>query len=275
MIENGRAAFIENNTSHAIPYLLKALKENQLAPEAVDYIIVTHAHLDHAGGTSALLHHCKNATVLAHPKAARTLINPEKLIQSAIKVYGEEAFKDLYGNISPIPDSNVRSIQDGEILNWGNRTLTFFHTLGHATHHMCVYDSKSQGVFTGDTFGLRYPDLQSQGLFIIPSTSPIDYDPVEAKKSVDRILAFHPKRLFLTHYGEVDNIANAKVQILKNLDIHENIFKWAQENLDLGENLVTHIEHQLKTAYQPFENELELDLRLNAQGIAFAARKQA
>ncbi|MFM8316655.1 MAG: MBL fold metallo-hydrolase [Deltaproteobacteria bacterium] len=273
MIEKDRASFIENNTSHAIPYLLEALKQNHLSPESVDYIIVTHAHLDHAGGTSALLQHCKSATVLAHPKAARTLMHPEKLIQSAKRVYGDEAFEKLYGNITPIPEAKVRSVQDGETFKWGNRILTFFYTLGHATHHMCLYDSKSQGVFTGDTFGLRYPDLQSQGLFIIPSTSPIDYDPDEAKKSIDKILTFNPTRLFLTHFGEVDDIANAKIQILKNLDVHESLFKWAQRNLALGENLVPHIEQQLKKAFQVFEKELELDLKLNAQGIAFGARK--
>ncbi len=272
IVEQGKATFVENNTSLALPYLLDALKSQSLTPESVDYIIVTHAHLDHAGGTSELLNHCKNAKVLAHPKAAKTLINPERLIESAKKVYGESEFHRLYGTIQPIPQEKIRSVLDGEQLNWGERIFTFFHTLGHATHHMCIYDSKTESVFTGDTFGLRYPDIQKSKVFILPSTSPIDYNPLEAKKSADRILSFHPKRLFLTHFGEVSDISKAYLALIENLDIHEKLYEWAKAHLDLGDDLAPQIENQLKTIYHPYEKDLELDLQLNAQGIAFSAR---
>jgi glyoxylase-like metal-dependent hydrolase (beta-lactamase superfamily II) len=273
VVEQGRAAFIDNNTSLALPYLLEALKAQNLKPEAVDYLIVTHAHLDHAGGTSALLNICKNAQVLAHPKAARTLIHPERLIQSAKKVYGEDKFHALYGEISPIPESRVRAVQNGETIAFGERTLSFVYTLGHASHHVCVHDSKSQGVFTGDSFGLCYPEIQNQGLLILPSTSPIDYDPVQAKKSVDQICSLKPKRLFLTHFGEVAEVSKAKDVLLENLDVHEKLFFWAKDHLDLGPELSQQIEKKLKSLYFDYADFLKLDLELNAQGIAFAASK--
>jgi glyoxylase-like metal-dependent hydrolase (beta-lactamase superfamily II) len=274
LVENGRAIFVENNTAHAVPTLLKALENHGIAPDNVDYLIVTHAHLDHAGGTSALLSYCKNAKVLAHPKAAKTLANPERLIQSAKKVYGEKPFKNLYGEINPITKEKIHSVQDGETLNWQTRTLTFFDTLGHASHHVCIYDSKSQGIFTGDAFGLCYPDLQKNGLFILPSTSPIDYDPIEAKKSVEKICSFNPKRLFLTHFGEVDQVIEAKKELLRNLDIHEAQLHWAKNNLKLGNELSHKIELRLKEIYSSFSDYLKLDLELNAQGIAFAAKRE-
>lgn len=274
LIENGRAIFIENNTSHALPFLIKALENNGITPDKVDYLIVTHAHLDHAGGTSALLSHCPKAKVIAHPKAAKTLANPERLIQSAKKVYGEEPFRKLYGEINPIPDTKLHAVQDGETLKWQNRALTFFYTLGHASHHVCIYDSKSEGVFTGDAFGLCYPQLQTQGLFIFPSTSPIDYDPIEAKRSIEKICSFKPKRLFLTHFGEVNQVKEAKNELLKNLSIHEEQFNWAKQNLDFGDQLGQKIEERLKKVYNRDMQFLKLDLELNAQGIAFAAKRR-
>ncbi len=274
LIEKGRATFIENNTAHAVLYLLKALKDKDLTPESVDYLIVTHAHLDHAGGTSVLLEKCKNAKILAHPKAARTLINPERLIQSAQKVYGESNFRKLYGEISPIPEDRIHAVQDGEEIIFGERTLTFLYTLGHATHHVCIHDSKSQGVFTGDALGLCYPDLQNKGLFILPSTSPIDYNPIEARKTVDIIFKTQPKQLFFTHFGTVTEISKAKKIFLENLEVHEKLFRWAKEHLDLGPELPKRIEEKLKEIYSPYADFLKLDLEINAQGLVFVASRQ-
>ena len=273
LIENGRAAFIENNTSLAVPYLLKALKDHNLKPEQVDYLLVTHAHLDHAGGTSALLDHCKNARVVAHPKAARTLINPDKLIRSAEKVYGEDVFRKLYGEIKPVLETQMVSVKDGDSLVFGERTFTFFYTLGHASHHICIHDSKTQSIFTGDALGLCYPDLQGSGLFIFPSTSPIDYDPIEAKKSVEKIFSMNPTGLFLTHFGEISALPTVKKQLLRHLEIHEELFQWARENLHLGDALSTKLEEKLYLAFPTHREFLKLDLELNAQGIAFAASR--
>ena len=146
MIEGDRAAFVENNTQHALPLLLGALERAGLTPEQVDHVFVTHAHLDHAGGSSALMEACPNATLVAHPRAARHLIDPSRLVASASQVYGEARFRELYGTIRPIPAERVKTMEDGQTLRFGQRTLHFLHTKGHANHHLVIHDPATGGL---------------------------------------------------------------------------------------------------------------------------------
>lgn len=286
MVEGSRALFIENNTAHAVPKLLAALKRTGLSPEAVEYLIITHVHLDHAGGTSALLKHCPNAQVLAHPKAAKAIIDPSRLVASAKRVYGEANFAALYGELSPIEAVRVRALDDGATIRFGERTLSFFYTKGHATHHFCIHDSGTNGVFTGDAFGLRYPALQSRGLFIFPSSSPIDFDPPEARLSIDRIVGTGADRAFLTHYGEVAELRTAREQLLLHLDAHARALDEAQASSLSGAPLVALCEKRLREHFARYFEQhggdpgkaawevLKLDIEINAQGIAYVAEKR-
>ena len=175
MVGDGRAAFVDNNTRFAAPRLLDALARRGVSREAVDYLIVTHAHLDHAGGTAEMLKHCPNAVALAHPKAARNLIDPSRLIQGSIAVYGAETYYKYYGEVEAVPEDRIRVIQDGETIAWGGRELRFFHTLGHATHHMCIHDTGENAVFTGDSFGLGLNEAVRPGPpFNVCTSSPVD-----------------------------------------------------------------------------------------------------
>ena len=285
LLEGSEAAFVETNTAHAVPKLLDVIKKSGHTPKDVRWVMVTHVHLDHAGGASALMEACPNATLLAHPRAAPHLIDPTKLVASARQVYGDEAFRKLYGEIRPIPAERVRVMADGEALSWGSRTLTFLHTRGHANHHFCVVDSASDGVFTGDSFGLRYPMLQGRGLFVLPSTSPTDFDPEEAKKSVNRIAAAG-RRAFLTHFGEVDDLPSAARQLHAHLDFSAELLSRAQASALSGADLTAFCHEALSAHYDramqaiglvPDEKTrhlLQLDLDLNAQGIAFVAQKR-
>ncbi len=284
LIEDGeRACFVENNTSHATPYLLDHLKQQSLTPENVDLIIVTHAHLDHAGGTAALLAHCPNAKVIAHPKAARTLIDPSRLLASAKKVYGEEAFKNLYGEILPVSADRVQSMEDNEVLKWRECEFQFLHTLGHATHHFCVHEKSTNSIFTGDAFGIRYPQVSKD--FLFPSTSPIDFDPIEAKKSVARIAATNADRAYLTHFGVLYQLKIASVELTRHLDAHEEVLKKAIHSKLVGRELSDYCEGFIRSYFKEeikrrniADNSstwdvLELDVTINAQGIAFVAER--
>ncbi len=223
MIENGEAVFVETNTVHAVPLLLDALKKNGLEPEQVRHVIVTHIHFDHAGGASVLLDHCPNADVICHPRARRHLVDPARLIESATRVYGAEEFERLYMPMHAISEDRVRSVDDGAQLVFGGRTFTFVHTRGHANHHMCIHDSKSGGVFTGDAFGVEYDDARrGDRPFLLCSSAPTDFDPDEALASVDKVMALHPSCLYLTHYGELAD-APAAAPVLK-----ESITRLAQ-----------------------------------------------
>lgn len=286
LVEEGRAAFIENNTAHSVPLLLDALRGAGLTPRQVEYLIVTHVHLDHAGGSSVLMRACPDATLLAHPRAVPHLIDPTKLVASARKVYGDDVFQRLYGEVAPIEERRVRAMGDGETLRFGTRQLRFIHTRGHANHHFCVYDDKSEGIFTGDAFGLAYPDLQSRGLFIFPSTSPTDFIPSEAKQSIRRILDTGARRAYLTHFGEVTALEEAARQLDDHLDFSEKLLNEAVASGEEERELEAVCEERLRDHFDEVLRRrgisssdprvwslLRLDLELNAQGIAHAAGK--
>lgn len=285
--EGDEAAFVDNNTAHAVPRMLAALADTGLSPEQVRYLIVTHVHLDHAGGTSALMAACPNATVLVHPRAARHITDPAKLVASATAVYGAERFERLYGEIVPVPEDRVREMQDDERLTFGRRTLTFLHTRGHANHHFCVADDRSGAVFTGDAFGLHYPDLQGPGTFAFPSTSPTDFDPDLARQAIRRILGLAPKAVFPTHYGAVTDISESAGQLFRHLNFAETLMRDARDSDLPDEELTGYIEPRLRDYFTGLFDQhgplgatpsawdlVNLDIELNAQGIAIAANKE-
>ena len=286
LVENKKATFIETNTSHSVPILLNALRGVNLKPADVEYIVITHAHLDHAGGASALMKACPQATLLAHPKAVRHMIDPEKLITGAEAVYGKEKFQQLYGEISPIPAARVKPMEDAQELNWGSRTFRFIHTLGHANHHFCILDSKSRGIFTGDSFGLAYPDLQKNGLFVFPSTSPTGYEPEAAIQSIEKILKSGARSAYLTHFGEVTQMDEVASQISLHLELSWRLFDQLVTIHESYENLEKLCLNQLTNHYKKILEQkgmgsdkkvcelMKLDLELNAAGIAYSANRQ-
>jgi glyoxylase-like metal-dependent hydrolase (beta-lactamase superfamily II) len=286
IIEGDRAAFIDNNTVHAAPRLLAALRENNLKPEQVDYIIVTHVHLDHAGGTSVLVKECPNAIVLAHQRAARHIIDPTRLIKGATAVYGESEFKRLYGSIQAVDEKLVRIVEDGEILDFGKRSFTFIYTLGHAKHHMCVYDSGTNGIFTGDSLGLAYPILQTGSeLFVFPSSTPTDFDPEKYDEGIDAILATGADLAFLTHFGPLRQIKRAAGMMKDYLNRMRDTIKEARnQGLEgdvlqgfcrrvITEFLRSELEKRGLSYTAEIENFLKMDVMINSMGIAHAVEK--
>jgi len=279
-IEGDEAAFVETNTSHAVPTLLATLAEEGLAPEAVRWIVVTHVHLDHAGGAGVLAAACPNAIVLAHPQAVRHLRDPAKLIASARQVYGDEKFDALYGDIVPIAAERVRELGEGEGVDFGRGSLRVRHTRGHAKHHFIVEDEAADTVFTGDTFGLAYPRLQRAGVFAFPSTSPAGFEAEEAQKSIDRVLATGLRTACLTHYGAYEELEEIAAQLRPWIDLSEQLVEVARQK---GPGAVGEIEAALRARMiQCAEARglsldaedwkvLELDLELNAQGLVAVA----
>lgn len=292
--EAGRAAFVDNNTRHAAPLLIAALEKRGLEPEAVDYLIVTHIHLDHAGGTSALLELCPSATVLAHPRAMRHLEDPSRLIAGVKAVYGEDFVERVYGRIDPIAADRIRGMDDEETIEWGGRTLRFMQTRGHANHHICIHDSRSNAVFTGDSFGLgRSGPGHEEIPYVICSATPIDFDPEQARLTAGRLLDLHADVMYLAHYGALVNQARAAEQLLSNIEQHEEIMCEAIDSRLGGEELTEYCTGRVREAMiqhrRLFEVEkmddviagldgyLEwfgMDIRLNGMGVAAAAERR-
>jgi glyoxylase-like metal-dependent hydrolase (beta-lactamase superfamily II) len=280
-IAGDECAFIETHTGHAVPRLLAALAREGKRPEQVRYVIVTHAHLDHAAGASLLLSHCPNATLLAHPRAARHLIDPSRLVASATSVYGAQRFGELYGTIDPIPAERVRALEDAETFALGDATLRVHHTQGHAKHHFIVHDPATHTVYTGDTFGLVYPDLQRAGRFAIATTSPTDFDPAEARKSIDKVLSLDEPTACLTHFDEIRDPAEVGAQVRAWIDRSEALLQQvaAGDPTPVADKLraaIAEVAEQrgLKMTDADWKL-LATDIDLNAQGIEFAAKKRA
>lgn len=284
-VQEEEAAFVETNTAHAVPRLLEALEREGLERRQVRWVIVTHAHLDHAGGASALLRELPEATLVAHPRAARHLIDPSRLVASAEAVYGKEAFAKMYGALEPIPAERVRTVEDGDEIPLGSATLRFLHTRGHANHHAAVHDPARDTVFTGDTFGLAYPRLQRAGRFAIASTSPTDFDAAEARKSIDRILSLHTPTACLTHYGEVDELDVMADQLRRWIDRSEILFDLiptldpAKAEDVVADTLTEAMDEEADAVGLVLDEDdwklLDMDIRLNAQGLVFAANRAA
>ena len=207
VVDGGRAAFVDTGTTHSVPNLLAALELKGIDRAAVDWVLATHVHLDHAGGAGALIRELPNARCAVHPRGARHLVEPSKLIAGSIAVYGEARYRELYGEIVPIDASRIFEPEDGAAITLGKRRLELIHTPGHALHHYCVVDRGHELIFTGDTFGLSYRDFDVDGReFIIPTTTPVHFDPEALCRSVDRIMSYAPRSVFLTHYAEVRDL---------------------------------------------------------------------
>ncbi len=272
-------AFIEAHTAHALPRLLAALAAQGKEPEDVRWVVVTHAHLDHAAGASALLAACPKATLVAHPRTAKNLIDPARLIEGATAVYGAARFAELYGTVTAIPKERVLVLGDGESIELGDATLTAWNTSGHAYHHFIVDDPATDTVFTGDTFGLVYPALQKHGLFALPSTSPTGFNADEAQKSLDKVLSLGRRFVCPTHYDAHENPAAIAAQVRRFID---RAGTWVLKAAKTDEPVAA-METRLASLWRAAiaeeaptfgaeENQLlALDIELNAQGLTFVA----
>ena len=204
LVEDGRAAFIDTGTNHAVPRLLAALDALGLAPDAVDWVIPTHVHLDHAGGVGLLMEALPRARALVHPRGLRHMVDPKALWLGALAVYGDEEMQRSYGKLVPVPAERAEATHDEQIVHLAGRPLRFIDSPGHAKHHHAIWDEKSRSWFTGDTFGLSYRAFDVDGrAWILPTSTPVQFEPEALKATVARLLAAEPVAMQVTHYGRI------------------------------------------------------------------------
>ena len=269
------AALIDTGVGSSAPAVLSGLAAAGVHVNDVRYIILTHVHLDHAGGAGALMRALPRAELVVHPRGARHMIAPERLIAGSVAVYGAELFQQLYGEILPVPAERVRVTEDEGRLDFGGRALRFLHTLGHAKHHHCVVDEAGGAVFTGDTFGLAYPALQRPGHpFLMATTTPVDFDPPALRASIRRIAACGADTAYLTHFGPVIGLAVAAAQLLNEVDAMVRLCAETAhlDESDLSDAIFAHWMGRLRAAGHPGEAadlapSLRFDAPLNAQGL--------
>lgn len=276
IVDSGHAAFVDTGTNHAVPRLLAALHALGLDTAFVQWVIPTHVHLDHAGGAGLLMQSLPNARMAVHPRGERHMVDPSALVASASAVYGEAEMARSYGVPVAVDRARITTTTDGMALPLGRRRLEFIDTPGHARHHHCIWDERTRSWFTGDTFGLSYPELVSaRGRWITPTSAPVQFDPEPLKASVARLLERAPAALCVTHFGRVPSAPHLGPLLLSQID----------EMAAIGEGL-RHAEHRharlrdaLRAMYAQrlaehdfgdLERSLALmatDVEINAQGL--------
>jgi glyoxylase-like metal-dependent hydrolase (beta-lactamase superfamily II) len=277
IIQEGRGAFVDTGTNDSVPLLLDALGQKGLDAVDVDYVFLTHIHLDHAGGAGLLMQRLPGARCVVHPRGAPHMIDPERLIAGTIGVYGEERTREMYGDIVPIDESRVVVAEDEEWFGFGGRRVQALHTEGHARHHYVLNDPTSRGVFTGDSFGISYRECDTaSGEFIYPTTTPASFDPDEAHKAVDRIMACKPRYLYLTHYSRITELDRHAAQMHADIDAYVDIAMRHKDDEDRDAKIQGAldgyltgrlIKHGFKGDRDAIWSVLSIDIELNAQGL--------
>ncbi|TWI58933.1 MBL fold metallo-hydrolase [Halalkalibacter nanhaiisediminis] len=268
---------IESGPSPSVDHVLKGLESLKIDPADIKYLIVTHIHLDHAGGAGLLLTHCPNAKMIVHRRGARHLIDPSRLIAGAKAIYGDQ-FDRLFDPILPIPEERIIIKDNLDTLQIGKECkLTFYDTPGHAAHHFSIYDPISNGIFTGDTIGVRYEPLTLDGYdeFVLPSTSPNQFDPEAMLNSLNQIEALGVEKIYFSHFNTSTNPANVYAHIRKWLplfmDVGTSIHQKEGTHEDLADQLFLLVLEELDRVgvdrgHRVYEH-IKVDISVSAMGI--------
>ena len=277
IVEQGRGAFIDVGTNYSVPLLLAELDEKRLAVDDVDFVILTHVHLDHAGGAGLLMQKLPHARLVVHPRGARHMIDPTQLIAGASAVYGAEEIERSYGSLIPVDQHRIDIANEGHIIDLAGRKLVCFDTPGHARHHVCIHDERSRAFFTGDTFGLSYREFDTdQGAFILPTSTPVQFEPDALHASIDRMMSRNPTQMFLTHYSRVTDVerlaADLHVQIDAMVAIAQKHAADADRHARIADELekLFHArsrEHGCTLDRARVLELLAMDIELNTQGL--------
>jgi len=284
LVDSGRAAFFDTGTNHAVPRLLATLDALGLARDAVDWVIPSHVHLDHAGGAGLLMRELPSARMLLHPRGVRHLVDPSALQRAVLDIYGAEAVARDYGTLLPVAPERIDCTEDGMVVRLGSRRLEFAHTPGHAQHHHCLWDEASGGWFAGDTFGISYREFDSaRGPWILAISTPVQFDPPALQASVRRLLAKQPRCMHLTHYGRVGDVARLGAELFAGFVRLVTLGLSTPGGTGRDERLRRALQalyeqdaraHGCTQGDAAVADALAMDLRLNAQGLGLWLDRQ-
>lgn len=279
IVENGRAAFVDTGCSSSLPNALSALARLGIPLVNVDYVILTHVHLDHAGGAGAMMQAFPNARLVVHPRGVRHMADPSRLMQGTIAVYGAEATRRLYGEVLPVDARRITEAPHGMRILLAGRELLCLDTPGHARHHIAIVDRQSGHIFSGDSFGISYRQTDTDGRqFIFLTATPVQFDPEPMHASIDLLASYRPEAVYLTHFSQIRDVAPKALDLHRLVDAHVAI---ARREKDAGPDRHARIRAGIAELLidevgrfgcrLPAAEVLEVyanDLELNAQGLA-------
>ena len=228
VLHGDKVAIVETGPTVSIPHLLTGLQEIGIENEEVNYVAVSHIHIDHAGGAGTLLQKLPNAKLVVHPRGAPHLMEPEKLWTQTLQVLGKVA--ELYGKIQPVSKERILTAYDGMIVDLGDSVeLKVLETLGHASHHLSFSENRSQGIFPGDAAGIYVGAYD----VIVPTTPP-PFNLEVTLASINRLIALKPKQLYYTHFGPARNAVRKLEEYANRLKLWAKIISNSMKN---GESL--------------------------------------
>jgi glyoxylase-like metal-dependent hydrolase (beta-lactamase superfamily II) len=213
---DGHYAILDPGPASTLETLREQLLSRGICVSDLEAILLTHIHLDHAGGTGSLLRENPKLRVFVHSKGAAHLVDPSKLLASAGRLWGDDLPR-LFGETLAIQEQNIQILDGGETLSVGTRKFDVIYTPGHASHHLTYFDEREGVAFAGDTAGIRI----ANGPYIMPATPPPDIDLAVWDKSFAAILDRQPSKLFVTHFGYAENPAKHIA------DFRERLHLWA------------------------------------------------
>ncbi len=285
IVEGGAAAFVDTGVNNSAPLLLDALGQQDLDVGDVEFLFLTHIHLDHAGGAGLLMRSLPNARCIIHPRGERHMIDPAKLVAGAEAVYGKQGTREKFGEILPIDARRIDVADDEQWFELNGRVMQTIYTEGHARHHYVLHDPQSKGVFTGDSFGVSYRELDTAaGEIVFPTTTPVHFDPPEAHKAVDRIMACEPRQVYLTHYSRVRNLDRLASEMHEGIDAYVAMALKNQAAAGRTEVLQASMfeyfvqkltDHGYGGDREMIRSTLNIDVDLNVQGLEVWLDRQA
>lgn len=263
---------VETGPTTSVEPVTRALDELGVGPTELANIVVTHIHLDHAGGVGDLAARFPRATVWVHERGAPHLADPSRLVASATRIYGEERLASLFGPPAPVPADRIRPLAEGGRIEMGGRALDVMHTPGHASHHATLVDSATGAAFTGDALGIHVPNLP----LLRPATPPPEFDVELAVASIRRIRERARSVLLFAHFGPIADVE-------RTCELAERrVVQWSdavRRAMETTEDLDAIVEFLTREVAEPVatgaEAQLDLDrletlssIRMNAAGIA-------
>lgn len=276
LLSQGRAAIIETANNASLRYTLAAMERFGVSRDDVDLICVTHVHLDHAGGAGLYMRQFPNARLALHPRGARHMADPSRLMASVRSVYGSAYTERLYGELVPVPRERMITPGDGEKLKFGDMSLLCINAPGHAEHHMVFFEESTKALFAGDAFGISFPWMKdSQGRrWSFPSASPVQFSPEAMASTIDRIISLSPARIFLTHFGEVNEIIANSAMLKSTIKEYVRIAVSAEGNEDKIRSALSRLYgnmaavHGIAPRSDAVDVSFSLDAEVDAQGLA-------
>lgn len=248
LIDAPRPTLIECGPARSIDSVIASLRDLGMDPADLAHLVVSHIHLDHAGGAGDVAEAFPSATIIVSEVGAPHLVDPERLNASARRVYGP-LMDTVYGECTPIEQPRIRGVADGDRLDLGGgRVLELLYTPGHAKHHIAVLDSASGALFVGDSVGVRLPGMTT----IRPATPPADFDFVLATRSLERYLEIAPEVVYLAHYGRVDPPREALEEA------RDNLRRWL-ETAEAAYAEHSELDHVAETLAQRFASDVSPD----------------